>query len=100
MPQNPELPFAIPSPEGRGETAETACLEQGASYLGLAEVLQKHTDRLMAMEGVVMVAQGRDVFGRDCITVGVKTARYVDKIPNMIEDVPTCVTVVGEVDAL
>ncbi len=98
MPQKPEPPFEIPNLEKLDETAEVPYREQGASPV--AEVLRRHTDRLMALQGVVMVGQGKDEIGRDCITVGVKTARYLDKIPATIEGVPTCVSVIGEVDAL
>jgi hypothetical protein len=71
--------------------------QEGASYGALAEVLRKYTDRLMAIEGVVMVAQGKDEVGHDCIIVGVKAAEYLDKIPKMIEGVPVHATVIGEV---
>jgi hypothetical protein len=76
------------------------CQEQGASSGEVAEVLRKHTDELMAMEGVVMVAQGKDEIGRDRIIVGVKAAQYLDKIPKMIEGVPVHATVIGEVEPL
>jgi hypothetical protein len=101
MSQNPEPRFEIPNlqrPEV--ETVAVSYQEQGASYSALAEILRRHTDRLMAMEGVVTVGQGQDEIGRDCITVGVKTARYLDKIPKTIDGVSVCATVVGEVDAL
>jgi|ERR1700730_7737542 hypothetical protein len=76
------------------------CDEQGASDGAVAEVLRKYTDRLMAMEGVVMVAQGEDEVGRDCIIVGVKTAKYLHTISKTIEGVHVHARVIGEVDAL
>jgi hypothetical protein len=76
------------------------CQEQDASSGAVAEVLRKHTEELMAMEGVVMVGQGKDEIGRDCIIVGVKAAQYLDKIPKMIEGVPVHVKVIGEVEPL
>jgi len=86
MPEKPDPQFEIPSlhPLER-ETAAVSYLQQEASYGALAEVVRKHTDRLMAIDGVVMVAQGQDEVGRDCITVGVKTVRDLHKIPKIID---------------
>jgi len=100
MPQNSEPHFEIPDPDRpQPETAAIAYHDQGAAFGALAEILARHTDRLMAMEGVVMVAQGQDEVGRDCITVGVRSAQYLDRIPREIEGVPTRATVIGEVIA-
>jgi hypothetical protein len=76
------------------------CQKRDTSSGSVAEVLRKHTEELMAIEGVVMVGQGKDKIGRDCIIVGVKAAQYLDKIPKMIEGVPVHATVIGEVEPL
>lgn len=76
------------------------CQKRDASAGAVAEILRKHIEELMAMEGVVMVGQGKDKIGRDCIIVGVKAAQYLDKIPKMIEGVPVHATVIGDVEPL
>jgi len=54
----------------------------------------------MGMDGVVMVALGQDEIGRNCIIVGVKTAKYLHTIPKTIEGVRARGRAIGELNAL
>jgi len=76
------------------------CDEQGASDSTVAKVLRRYNDRLMGMDGVVMVALGQDEIGRNCIIVGVKTAKYLHTIPKTIEGVRARGRAIGELNAL
>jgi hypothetical protein len=60
-------------------------------------VLQAHTDQLMAMPGVVGVAQGL-CDGRPCIKVFVarKTPDVLERIPTSVEGYPVAVEETGE----
>jgi len=63
----------------------------------LEEVLQAHTDQLMAMPGVVGVAEGV-CDGRPCIKVFVarKTPDVLKAIPASVEGYPVAVDETGE----
>jgi hypothetical protein len=64
-------------------------------------VLRQHAAALMAIPGVVGVAQGqRD--GRPCIAVYVveKTPELAQKIPGTLEGYPVIIEAIGEIKAL
>ncbi len=63
-------------------------------------VLAVHHDRLMALDGVVMLGRGRDAIGDDAIVIGVKRADQRAALPQRIDGVPVVAETVGEVDAL
>ena len=63
-------------------------------------VLKEHTERLMALPGVVGTAQG-EPDGKPCITVFVveKTAALLEQIPGEIEGYPVSIEVTGIIRA-
>ncbi len=67
----------------------------------IQKVLQKHTDELMAVPGVVGVAEGKSQ-GKPCITVFVvvRNPELLGRIPNAIEGYPLKVEESGEFRAL
>jgi hypothetical protein len=67
---------------------------------GLGELLDREHDRLMAIEGVVMVGEGQDEIGGPAIIVGVKRSDHLRRVPRSVGGVPVVGTVIGEVDAL
>jgi hypothetical protein len=64
-------------------------------------VLGRHAGALLAVPGVVGVAQGRSD-GRPCLVVYVvaKTAELTQKIPAVLEGYPVVIEVTGEIQAL
>ena len=79
--------------EGQGETTMTAKT--------IEEVLKEHTDALMAIDGVVGVAQGL-CNDEDCIKVYVieMTPELEKKIPRQLDGYPVETEVTGEFKAL
>ena len=67
----------------------------------IREVLKRHTDELMAMPGVVGVAEGKSR-GRPCIKVFVveRNPELLRQIPDTIEGYPLQVEESGELRAL
>ena len=67
----------------------------------IAEVLHKHADRLLAIPGVVGVAQGL-CDGQPCIKVYLikMTPELTEKIPKLIEGFPVDFEETGEIRAL
>ena len=71
--------------------------ERSVADKSIEEVLQEHTDRLMALPGVVGTAQGL-CSGEPCIRVFVveKTDELVKQIPPEIEGYPVDIQETGE----
>ena len=67
----------------------------------IQKVLRKHTDELMAVPGVVGVAEGKSR-GKPCIKVFVvvRNAELLGRIPNTIDGYPLEVEESGEFQAL
>jgi hypothetical protein len=67
----------------------------------IAEVLHKHADRILAIPGVVGVAQGL-CDAQPCIKVYVikRTPELTEKIPKLIEGLPVDLEETGEIRAL
>ncbi len=67
----------------------------------IAQVLKEHTERLMALPGVVGTAQGL-CYGEPCIEVFVveKTEELLERIPEEIEGYTVDVQQTGEFKAL
>ena len=67
----------------------------------LEAVLKQHSDRLMALPGVVGVAIG-ECEGNPCIKVLVveKTPQLVNEIPPTLEGYPVVIEETGEIRAL
>jgi hypothetical protein len=65
-----------------------------------AAVIERHAERLMAVPGVVGVAQGRRR-GIPCVVVMVsrKTAELIADIPVVIEGIPTDILETGAPEA-
>ena len=79
------------------EQAEIGQEDSSMPNRSLEEVLQEHTDSLMAMSGVVGTAQGL-CDGEPCIRVFVikKSDELMGQIPPMIEGYPVDVQETGE----
>jgi hypothetical protein len=67
----------------------------------LAEVVRRHTERLMALAGVVGVAEGR-ADGRPCVVVLVESrpAAAAAGIPHLLDGFPTRIVETGTPEAL
>lgn len=65
----------------------------------VAEVLQRHEARLMAIPGVKSVGEGRGSIGDPAIEVGVAHAGVAQSVPRTVDGVEVVTRVVGEVDA-
>jgi hypothetical protein len=100
--QEPPEGFAIPDVEAlRGDAPAPVAPQAGGVGAGrVAAVLERQHDRLMAIEGVVMVGQGQDEVGRDAIVVGVRQHHQLKALPPAVEGVRVVGMVIGEVDAL
>jgi hypothetical protein len=66
-----------------------------------ADVVRRHADRLMAVSGVVGVAEGA-AGGRPCVLVLVarRTAAIVADIPQWLDGLPTRIVETGTPEAL
>ena len=95
-----EQQFSIPDPAQLEAEMAPASAESSGSDNPVALVLDRHRDRLMSMDGVVMVGEGADELGRPAIVVGVKERHHLKAVPRNVEGVPVIVSVIGEVDAL
>jgi hypothetical protein len=87
--------FLPPDPAALGSAGPAAQDDSG-----VAAVLARQTDALMARSGVVMVGETRDAQGRPAILVGVRTSRDIARLPREIDGVPVVLQVVGDVVAL
>jgi len=67
----------------------------------IKDVMKRHTDELMAVPGVVGVAEGKSQ-GRPCIMVFVvdKNSELLRQVPNTLEGYPLLVEESGEFRAL
>jgi hypothetical protein len=79
------------SQEARGETMVNR---------PIADVLEEHAPRLMALEGVVMVYESALEDGTPCIKVGVakQRAELDKKIPDHLEGHPVVVVETGPIE--
>jgi hypothetical protein len=80
-----------------------SCTRQEDSTLPpshVAQVLQRHTPRLMSLAGVVGTAQG-ECAGRPCILVLVEriTPALRQAIPNQLDGVPVEIRETGRIEA-
>jgi hypothetical protein len=102
MPEPPQSDFALPDPDAlREEQAGQGAAESpSGAGSGVESVLDRHRDRLMALDGVVMVGEGQDEVGRDAIVVGVKQHHQLKTLPPSLDGVRVVGMVIGEVDAL
>lgn len=92
-------------------TAATACrtgaeesrteTESAMTKPDIEETLEKHTDRLMAIDGVVGTAIG-ECDGRPCIKIYVirKTDRLLEELPTELDGFTVSVEETGEFQAL
>lgn len=66
----------------------------------VAQVLERHTERLMAVKGVVGTAEG-ECDGHPCILVLVEraTAALKQAIPPKLEEIPVEIRETGRIDA-
>jgi hypothetical protein len=100
MPKQSMSEFAIPDPAALQSPDEQSAAPQSGEHGQVANVLEKNTDRLMRLEGVVMVGEGQDQLGQPAIVVGVKEPHQLKGLPKSVEGVAIVGWVIGEVDAL
>ena len=83
------------------EARESRSEERPVTKKPIAQVLKEHTERLMALPGVVGTAQGL-CHGEPCIKVFVvkKTEELLERIPEEIEGYTVDVQQTGEFKAL
>lgn len=84
---------------GRAEDPGVSARRMAAD--SIQAVLQRHTDSLMSVPGVVGTAIGQ-CQGRPCIKVYVarKTPQLLERIPSSLEGFPLAVEETGEIRAL
>jgi len=89
--------FLPPDPAALGATTSDGGNEPARG--SASATVTAHTERLMALPGVVVVGETRDATGQPAVLVGVKTSRALAKVPTQIDGVPVVTQVVGEIDA-
>ena len=65
----------------------------------IAAVRDRHESELMAIDGVVGVALGRNEIGDDAILVYLRDPSVRERLPRTLEDVPVQTEVTGPIDA-
>ena len=80
--------------------AFTACTGREAGAADIPAVLERHTEELMALPGVVGVGQG-SCDGTPCILVLVSqtTPALEEHVPSQLEGIPVTIRVTGEIIA-
>jgi hypothetical protein len=79
---------------------DNATAESGFGSLAKAVSVQnRHTQRLLAADGIVGTAAGFDQSGSPAIMVFVKDESEVSQVPSSLDNIPTVVEVTGEIHA-
>ncbi len=90
-------PRDVTAPESRSSSVSLQPLEQGFERARAAQ--ERHTSRLLAIEGVTGTAVGFANDGRAVVTIFTKVGG-IHGLPTSLDDVPVVVAVTGELFAL
>jgi hypothetical protein len=101
MSKNTEQRFTIPDPaELQRDLPKGTKAEDLSASSSVGRILKRHQERLMRLDGVVMVGEGEDQIGRPAIVIGVRQRHHLKRIPAQVDGVAVVASVIGEVDAL
>ena len=99
MPKNTQQRFTIPDPAELQRDLPKGKAEDLSASSSVGRILKRHQERLMRLDGVVMVGEGEDQIGRPAIVIGVRQRHHLKRIPAQVDGVAVVASVIGEVDA-